>query len=670
VATHRPEDLHERRRRAEARRGSQQKLAVAVIAALGIAVALAIVLTNKGRNGASRTDSTARRAIPRLAPPGPIPGYLLIADRGNNRMLLVDSRKRIYWSYPGGRRAAIPFRFDDDTFFGPKADRIISNQEDQHTIQVISFPRGRLLWRYGHVNRKGAAPGYLNTPDDAYLLPNGLTTVADAYNCRVLFISRSHHVVRQFGTAGVCRHDPPRALGAVNGATPLPDGGVLISEINGSWIDDVSRAGRLRWSAQAPVSYPSDPQLLSPNRILLADYARPGHALVMTRTGRVLWRYGPASGPGELDHPSLATRIAPNLIAINDDYRDRVVLINMKTHKIVWQYGHTGVRGRRPGYLNTPDGLDLLRTSAANTQPLVHRMLAAASRHRTTHRATSGLVRTAPFRLPAPVQREVAVAVGPAIVIAGGLDGSGQSTNGVFRLDPANGRLTRLGTVPQPFHDAAGALIGNRLFVFGGGSAISSSAVQSFDLRTARGGVVGRLPRAISDLAAVSVGSATYLVGGFDGVRPRAEIYRTTDGRHFALVGRLPIGVRYPAVAAAGSTLVVAGGVTPSGTSSSVYTFTLPNGPARRLGLLTRPTAHAVATALGTTAYVVGGVDSSGRTVGAATGIDLRTARITRFAATAPFSDAAGAVVAGRWFLIAGERAGRALTTVREARLP
>ena len=89
------------------------------------------------------------------------------------------------------------------------------------------------------MNLRGSAPGYLNTPDDAYLLPNGLVTVADAYNCRVLFISRSHRIVRQYGTTGVCRHDPPRELGAVNGATPLPDGGTLVSEITGSWIDDI-----------------------------------------------------------------------------------------------------------------------------------------------------------------------------------------------------------------------------------------------------------------------------------------------------------------------------------------------------------------------------------------------------------------------------------------------
>jgi hypothetical protein len=290
-------------------------------------------------------------------------------------MLLVDSARHVYWRYPGGRRSRMPFVFDDDTFFTPDRRAIISNQEDQDTIQIISFPAGRVRWRYGHVDVKSGAAGYLNTPDDAYLLPNRLVSVADAYNCRVLFISPAHRIVRRLGTTGVCRHDPPRYLGAVNGATPLPDGGTLVSEIAGSWIDDIGPTGSVRWAVQAPVGYPSDPQLIGPNRILLADYSRPGAALIMNRAGHVLWRYAPSSGAGELDHPSLAMRIAPGLIAINDDYRDRVVIVSIRRHRIIWQYGHTDQPGTGAGYLNTPDGLDLLPTADALRLPGLVRLL-------------------------------------------------------------------------------------------------------------------------------------------------------------------------------------------------------------------------------------------------------------------------------------------------------
>ena len=342
---------------------------VALLAGASAAFVLA------GRSAAPPAKQTVA-AAPRLRPAKPFPGYLLIADRGNGRLLLVDGARHILWTYPHrGRVPAMPFRFDDDAFFGPTADRIISNQEEQHTIQVVSFPGGRVVWRYGHVDRRGSAPGYLDTPDDAYLLRGGVVSVADAYNCRVLFITPAHRVLREYGSASHCTHAPPASFGSVNGATPLADGGTLVSEIAGSWIDDIGPDGRLRWAVQAPVSYPSDPQLLAPDRLLLTDYAHPGAALIMTHSGRVLWKYGPTSGPGELDHPSLAIRVAPGLIAINDDYRDRVVVVSIRTRRIVWQYGRTDRPSAAAGYLHTPDGLDLLPTSAAMRVPAVRRML-------------------------------------------------------------------------------------------------------------------------------------------------------------------------------------------------------------------------------------------------------------------------------------------------------
>jgi outer membrane protein assembly factor BamB len=282
--------------------------------------------------------------------PGPVPGYVMIADRDNNRVLIVSPSKRVVWRYDG-------LRGPDDAFFTPGYRSIITNEEFNDTLTEVSLRGRRRIWRYGHDAVAGSGPGYLNTPDDAYLLPNGLRTVADAYNCRVLFI-RHRRIVRQIGRTGVCVHDPPRTIESPNGDTPLPNGGVLVSEITGSWIDDFSKTGKLLWSFQAPVSYPSDPQPLSGRRILLADYARPGHVLILTRRGRVLWRYGPTSGWGELDHPSLAIMLPNGNIAVNDDYNDRVVIIDPKKRRIVWQYGHLGHPGKGRNQLNTPDGMD------------------------------------------------------------------------------------------------------------------------------------------------------------------------------------------------------------------------------------------------------------------------------------------------------------------------
>lgn len=649
-------------------------LLLLVVAAVGAVMAYG-ALRRHGSGGTPAAKTTVHRVV-QLRPPGPIPGYLLIADRGNNRMLLVDSAKRIYWRYPGSAGIAMPFNFDDDTFFGPRWDRIISNQEDQDTIQIITFPGRRIVWRYGHVNVKSGQPGYLNTPDDAYLLPNGLVTVADAYNCRVLFISHAHQIVRQYGTTGVCAHDPPRTLGAVNGATPLADGGTLVSEIAGSWIDDISRSGRLRWAVQAPVSYPSDPQLLSPNRILLADYSYPGAAIIINRSGRVLWSYRPTSGPGELNHPSLAMPLAPGYIAINDDYRDRVVIVSIRTHRIVWQYGHTDQPGTARGYLNTPDGMDLLPTAAAQASPVLRRLLAphvpakpkppVATTGTTTGTTTTAAAPSAgvavriAYRLPAPVERTVAVAAGESVLIAGGLAADQSSTSGVFRLAPATGHLTALGSVPQAFHDGAGALLNGSLYVFGGGALTSSASVQRFDLATHQGSVVGSLPRPLSDLAAATVGGTVYLVGGWDGRTPRREIYATSDGVHFRVVGRLRQGVRYPAVAAVGSKLVIAGGTTAAGPVSSVEVFDTALDKVTAVGRLPQPVAGAAAVVLGGAVYVTGP-----RVVR----IDPTTGQASVAGPPVTVQDAAGVSLGQTALLVGGSVAGRTTAEVRELRL-
>jgi hypothetical protein len=80
--------------------------------------------------------------------------------------------------------------------------------------------------------------------------------------------------------------------------------------------------------------------------------------LILDRHGRVLWRYGPSSGWGELDHPSLSIMLPNGDIAVNDDYNDRVVIIDPRRRRIVWQYGHLRRPGRGANELNTPDGMD------------------------------------------------------------------------------------------------------------------------------------------------------------------------------------------------------------------------------------------------------------------------------------------------------------------------
>jgi outer membrane protein assembly factor BamB len=287
---------------------------------------------------------------------------LLIADRGNNRLLLLSDTMHLVWKYPSRKSPVdkLHFYFPDDAFFTDHGHAIISNQEKNDTIVKIGYPSGKILWSFGHPGVSSSARGYLHEPDDAYLLKNGQVTVADANNCRVLVINPDRTVAQQIGTNGVCVHHPPASMGSPNGDTPLPDGNLLISEINGSWVSEYTRDGKLVWTVKLPISYPSDPQQLGPDRYLIADYARPGQILEFNRKGQILYRYRPASGPGLLDHPSLTELLPSGVFLANDDYNNRVVAVDPATGALVWQYGVTGRPGTGPGHLHTPDGFDLL----------------------------------------------------------------------------------------------------------------------------------------------------------------------------------------------------------------------------------------------------------------------------------------------------------------------
>ncbi len=294
-----------------------------------------------------------------------LPGDVLIADSANNRILLVTPQKKIVWQYPKpGHPSAL--RDDDDVFFGPHFDEIITNQENNNVISIINFKSDKVVWNYGHPGVPGSRPGYLNTPDDAFLYskPGGdVITVADIRNDRILFISRkTHKIIKQYGHTGVAAINPPVSYSAPNGDFPAPHGGMLITQINGNDAVLLNKHNKIQYTVHFPSQfyYPSDANITPTGNILVAFYTKPGAVVEMSPQGKVLWSYSVASGPGMLNHPSLAVMLPNGLIMLNDDYNDRVIIINPKTDKIVWQYGHTGKPGTAPGYLNIPDGLDFL----------------------------------------------------------------------------------------------------------------------------------------------------------------------------------------------------------------------------------------------------------------------------------------------------------------------
>lgn len=284
---------------------------------------------------------------------------VLIADRGNNRLLLISPDKKILWQYDF---AGLPRKSGaDDAFFTPDGKSIVVNLEHWQQVEVIAMATKAVTWSYGQPGKRSSKPGFLDFPDDAYPLVNGDILIADIRNCRVIEVAPDKNIVRQYGVTGRC--NGPGTLASPNGDKPLPNGHILISTIRDHSLTELDENWNPVVRLQLPLHYPSDPQLTHDGNYVVADYTHPGRIIEIDHSGRVLWDYAPTSGDAELNRPSLAVELSDGNIIANDDLNHRVIVIDKASKKIIWQYGITGRPGAGPGHLSIPDGLDLQKAN-------------------------------------------------------------------------------------------------------------------------------------------------------------------------------------------------------------------------------------------------------------------------------------------------------------------
>ncbi len=524
-------------------------------------------------------------------------------------------------------------------------------------MALISIERHRITWSYGRAGVAGSAPGELSNPDDAYVLSRHRMMVADIRNCRVLIVDRHHRILRSYGSPSRCYHHPPDSFSSPNGATPLADGGVLITEIGG-WIDRLDRDGNLVYTVRTPTTYPSDAQLLPDGRMLVAGFNTPGRVDIISRSGAITWTYGPTSGPGSLDRPSLAVRWPNGMIAVTDDWHHRIVVIDPKTKRIVWQYGHFGIASSAPGYLSKPDGLDLLPAVAdgGGSAPAAAPRAAARARSATAGTTRRRLRVRVVGHLPTPAARVSVVALPDGEIAAlGGLTATGSSDQVLAGRPSA---LRRVGTLPVPTHDAAAAALRGGVFLFGGGQTSSFDGIERLDPATGAVSRVGTIGEPLSDLGAATVGPAAFLVGGYTGSAWATAIQRFVPGHTPSVAGRLPAGLRYAGVAALGGRIYVVGGATTAGASSAILSFDPSRGTLRRIGSMPEAIAHGALVALGRSLYLVGGADAAGTPLATIIRIDPRTGETTVAGSLPhPLADAGAAATGGAIVVVGGESA-------------
>ncbi len=264
-------------------------------------------------------------------------------------------------------------------------------------------------------------------------------------------------------------------------------------------------------------------------------------------------------------------------------------------------------------------------------------------------------VRRLPFSLPVALQDAAAAPLGSdRAVLLGGLDGADTSTASVSVLDASG--VTAGPQLAEAQHDAQGALLGGRVYVFGGGQVSSYSHILSYDPATGAIAQAGSLPTPTSDAAVAAIAGTAYVVGGYDGQQALNTIVAWRPGTPSRVVARLPHGLRYAAVAASDGRLVIAGGSQGEAASGAILSFDPATGQLRHIGELPAAITHATAVALGSYVYVLGGRGAAAQSQTAAiVAIDAGSGRCVRVGSLPqPLSDAAAITLGQRIWLAGG----------------
>jgi hypothetical protein len=121
---------------------------------------------------------------------------VLIADAGNNRVIVVDTTsKNIVWNST---------TFGNLTFSTPvdveaSGDLFLITDQNNHRVIIVQRSNGQILWQFGN-GRAGSSDSTLNKPNDADFLANGNILICDTGNKRLIEIDRNtRRKVYQFG---------------------------------------------------------------------------------------------------------------------------------------------------------------------------------------------------------------------------------------------------------------------------------------------------------------------------------------------------------------------------------------------------------------------------------------------------------------------------------------
>lgn len=236
-------------------------------------------------------------------PPG-LPGC---SDTTNgcpdNRVFIVDHRGKIVWQYgQAGVTGSGPDQLNTPvqslrlvSFPGYRGPHVLITDQGNQRIILVDMKK-RIDWQYGTTGVAGNAANQLSNPNSAEVLDNGHILIADENNNRVIEITPRGWVVKQF-----------TAQGTVSGAafaSRLDNGDTLITDSNNNRIVEVDGNDHVVWQyftntlpGSNPTPLPTRAVRLENGDTLISDQFN-DRVFEITPTGQIVFQQGTINAPG------------------------------------------------------------------------------------------------------------------------------------------------------------------------------------------------------------------------------------------------------------------------------------------------------------------------------------------------------------------------------------
>jgi hypothetical protein len=236
--------------------------------------------------------------IPPSTPPV-LPGCSTPATGcADNRVFFVDEFGHIFWQYgqagvtgsgPNQLNTPVQALFTS-SFMGHFGFYVLIADQGNQRIIVVDW-KGNIVWQYGTTGVSGSGPNQLNSPNSGEILENGNILIADEGNNRVIEIKPSDGSLVMTFTAS-------NSLGAAAFASRLPNGDTLISDAGNNRIVEVDKNDDVVWQFVTITGADSNPnpqptrgiRLRNGNTLISDQYNN--RVIEVTHAGKIVFQQG------------------------------------------------------------------------------------------------------------------------------------------------------------------------------------------------------------------------------------------------------------------------------------------------------------------------------------------------------------------------------------------